>query len=71
MRILVTGMTPQHINSQGRDGQYDNNWDILAAKGLPDLGHDVDWRETTPGEDLSSYDMAVVGVHALNGLQTQ
>ncbi len=70
MRILVTGMTPQHINSQGRDGQYDNNWDILAAKGLPELGHQIDWRETTPGEDLSSYDMAVVGVHALNGLQT-
>lgn len=70
MRLLVTGMTPQHINSQGRDGQYANNWDLLAQQALPDLGHTVDWRETMPGEDLSSYDMAVVGVHALNGLQT-
>lgn len=70
MRLLVTGMTPQHINSQDRDGKYANNWDMMSQQALPALGHEITWRETTPGEDLRGFDVAVVGVHALNGLQT-
>jgi hypothetical protein len=34
----------------------------ILARGLAELGHEVDHRKVTPGEDLSRYDVALLGI---------
>jgi len=63
----MTGFTALQINTEKRTIQ---KIDVPAsiAQALRELGHDVDWRKVTPGEDLSSYDVAWVNLAPLNSL---
>lgn len=65
MRILLTGMTPDHVGTNiGK-----NFWDTdLIHVGLERAGHTVDRREAIVGEDLSGYDRAVVMMQKLNSI---
>ena len=67
MKILLTGMTPDHIGANlGK-----NFWDTdLLHVGLERAGHTVDRREVLVGEDLSHYDRAVVMMQKLNSITT-
>jgi hypothetical protein len=67
MKILMTGFTALQINTERRTIQ---KIDVPAhvAKAMEDLGHEVDWRKVTPGEDLSGYDMAWINLAPLNSL---
>ena len=67
LSIIVTGFTALQINTEKRTIQ---KIDVPASivKALREAGHDVDWRKVTPGEDLSSYDVAWVNLAPLNSL---
>jgi len=67
MKIIVTGFTALQINTEKRTIQ---KIDVPASivKALREAGHNVDWRKVTPGEDLSSYDVAWVNLAPLNSL---
>lgn len=67
LSVLMTGFTALQINTEKRTIQ---KIDVPAsiAQALRELGHDVDWRKVTPGEDLSSYDVAWVNLAPLNSL---
>lgn len=67
MKILMTGFTALQINTDRRTIQK-IDVPALVAKALVDLGHQVDWRKVTPGEDLSSYDAAWINLAPLNSL---
>jgi hypothetical protein len=67
MKILMTGFTALQINTERRTIQK-IDVPALIAKALHDLGHEVDWRKVTPGEDLSEYDMAWINLAPLNSL---
>lgn len=60
MRVLVTGMTKQHVGG-GTQLKYEPVAD-LVAKGIKLLLHDVDHRRVNIGEDLTEYDLVVVGI---------
>ncbi len=65
MKILLTGSTKLQINPpEDRRSSGTVKIDVPAAvvAGLRRLGHDVDWRPVTIGEDLSAYDFAWVSV---------
>jgi 2-polyprenyl-3-methyl-5-hydroxy-6-metoxy-1,4-benzoquinol methylase len=60
MRILVTGMTP---TQSGRPGRF--QWLVvpaLFAEALRLAGHEVEHRATVPNEDLTPYDVILVGL---------
>jgi hypothetical protein len=67
MKILMTGFTALQINTERRTIQK-IDVPALIVKALEDLGHEVDWRKVTPGEDLSTYDLAWVNLAPLNSL---
>lgn len=67
MKILMTGFTALQINTERRTIQK-IDVPAMVAKALRDLGHDVDWRKVTPGDDLSGYDAAWVNLAPLNSL---
>lgn len=60
MRVLVTGMTP---NQCGRPGRFALvTVASLYAEMIEAAGHQVEHRATTPDEDLTSYDVILVGL---------
>jgi hypothetical protein len=61
MKILLTGFTQRMTNSQKLRYDYLTSVYILRDA-LRRLGHEVDHRPVTPGEDLSGYDRALVGI---------
>jgi hypothetical protein len=61
MRVLMTGFTTRMVNSQKLKNNY-LTCEPLLAKALTELGHEVDHRKVTPGEDLSQYDVALLGI---------
>lgn len=67
MKVLMSGFTALQINTDKRTIQ---KIDVPAsiAQALRELGHDVDWRKVTPGEDLSSYDVMWINLAPLNSL---
>jgi hypothetical protein len=67
MKVLMTGFTALQINTDRRSIQ---KIDVPAhvVRAMEDLGHEVDWRKVTPGEDLSGYDMAWINLAPLNSL---
>lgn len=67
MRIIFTGCTALQINSQNRSIQ---KIDVPASivEALRSRGHEVEWRKVTPGEDLSSFDVAWVNLAPINSL---
>lgn len=67
MKILMTGFTALQINTDRRTIQK-IDVPALIVKAMTDLGHDVDWRKVTPGEDLSQYDVAWINLAPLNSL---
>ena len=67
MKILMTGFTALQINTERRTIQK-IDVPALIAKALTEQGHEVDWRKVTPGEDLSSYDVAWINLAPLNSL---
>jgi len=67
MKILMTGFTALQINTEHRTiKKIDVPASIVEA--LESVGHQVDWRRVTPGEDLSSYDVICVNLAPLNSL---
>lgn len=69
MKILMTGFTAPQNNSLRQPIQKIN---VLRAvrDGFRKLGHEVEWRKTKLGEDLSSFDLTWVslfGPNSLNG----
>lgn len=60
MRVLVTGMTKQHIGGGNQIG-YEPVADLFA-RAFELLGNDVDHRRAVIGEDLTGYGLVVVGV---------
>lgn len=67
LRIIFTGCTAIQINSQNRSiSKIDVPSSIVEA--LRSNGHDVEWRKVTPGEDLSSFDLAWVNLAPINSL---
>lgn len=63
----MTGFTALQINTERRTIQK-IDVPALIAKALSEMGHEVDWRKVTPGEDLSSYDVAWINLAPLNSL---
>jgi len=60
MKILLTGPTQRMVNSQKL--RYDYLTSVyLLVKVLTALGHTVDHRRVQYGEDLSKYDLALLG----------
>lgn len=64
---LLTGSTPMQVGSHRTQLGI-----VTAAAGwaaaLEDMGYRVDWRPVTPGEDLSSYDVAIAIPNQSNAL---
>jgi hypothetical protein len=67
VKILITGFTSRMINSQRTAMTYLTAEPLLREILSKQLGHDVDHRRVTPGEDLSKYDLAILGIC---GIQT-
>lgn len=64
-RILLTGITTQHI---GKDPRL--NYDHLTkmyARALTTVGYQVEHRQVVPEEDLTPYDAIMVGLGPVNG----
>lgn len=61
MKILLTGFTQRMINSRRLIYDYLTSVYLLRAA-LEQLGHTVEHRVVTWGEDLTGYDLALVGV---------
>lgn len=65
MKILLTGATKLQMNPpEERRSSGTVKIDVPAAvvAGLRRLGHEVDWRPTVIGEDLSPYDLVWVSI---------
>lgn len=67
MKILMTGFTARHVGSTRLRYDYLNIPRMLAAT-LRELGHEVEQRRVTPGEQLRGYDLALVGIIPPNKL---
>lgn len=68
-RILLTGITSQHI---GKDPRL--NYDHLTkmyARALAIYGYEVEHRQVIPEEDLTLYDAVMVGLGPVNGTATR
>lgn len=62
MKILMTGFTGVQANaSSGQLGLISNLMSIQGA--LTDMGHEVEWRPVTPGEDLDEYERCIVAIN--------
>jgi len=61
MRVLMTGFTPIQVNSEHRRRDYTSFFHALERM-VQALGYDYEWREVEPCEDLSKFDVALVGV---------
>jgi hypothetical protein len=66
MRVLVTGCTSKQLGKQRSFACALNGGSLVDVLRLN--GHEVDWREVVPGEDLAGYHRVVVLVGALNAL---
>jgi SAM-dependent methyltransferase len=69
LRVLVTGLSPMQCN-RGNRLKYSSVIDLYVAC-LRWAGHEVDHREWTPGEDLSVYDVAIVGQIPWNSINAR
>jgi len=68
MNILFTGCTSKQTKDDAR-GKLDRIDDsTIIVNSLRKQGHNVDRRVVTFGEDLSKYDLAIVGLGALGSL---
>ena len=66
--VLVTGVTETHTNHPDRASSTKFvSIPELMREGLQHLGHNVDHRAVTPGEDLSAYDVVFVYLYPLDG----
>jgi hypothetical protein len=61
MKILLTGFTTRMVNSQNLRNNY-LTCEPSMIEILNGLGHTVDHRKVTPGEDLSQYDVSILGI---------
>ncbi|MCH7553119.1 MAG: hypothetical protein IIC82_03875 [Chloroflexi bacterium] len=68
MKILLTGTTTLMSNQQRQKTSTFLSFFPLLYQMLTDLGHDVDWRAVHPRNTLSHYDIALLGLQAVNGL---
>lgn len=62
MKILITGFTGVQTNASAGQLRLISNINSIRMA-LEDLGHEVEWRPVTPGEDLGSYDRIVVSIN--------
>lgn len=70
MKIILTGFTQRHTNSQRLRYDY-LTATYLLRDALVKLGHEVDHRAVTPGEELGRYDRAVIGVGPTKSFTTR
>ena len=61
MKILCTGFTTRAINSSHLKYDYATS-SLIMPTALASLGHTVEHRDVEPGEDLSSFDLAIITV---------
>jgi hypothetical protein len=66
MKILITGMTSRQANPEA--SLKDVTFAHLVAQALRHVGHDVEHRNPSITEDVSNYDLVVVGVAPLHAL---
>lgn len=69
MNILLTGMTSLQAGARETTDEYCSPF-LLFKQIFAELGHTVTHREVWPGEDLSQFDLALVGIHAFNSIVT-
>ena len=69
MKILITGCTAIMANSPRKQTDIVTSLPCLKFA-LEDMGHVVDWRGVTVGEDLSSYDVVVISLAPLGNWGT-
>ena len=67
MKILLTGASSRQWKHVHPEEQYFSVMHALSLA-LAELGHDVDWRKVQPGDDLSGYDVAVLGFHSFGSM---
>jgi hypothetical protein len=69
VKIVFSGCTSLQVSEERKSGQI-SKIDVPASivQALRSVGHEVDWRKVTPGEDLSSYDLAWVNLAPINSL---
>jgi hypothetical protein len=68
MKVLLTGMVRRQVKDPlSMPNRYMSFFRCLRAA-LDYGGHDVDWRAVDIGEDLSAYDVAVIGLHGLGAM---
>ena len=66
MRILMTGMTRMQTGGGSKAGVVCTG--EIFAGAFREAGHTVEFRETTPGEDLSVFDAVVCGIAKPNAI---
>lgn len=68
LKILFTGCTSIQVNPERRSSISKIDVPASIVEALRSRGHEVDWRQVTPGEDLSSYDVAWLNMAPINSL---
>ena len=67
MKILITGVTETHVNHPKRASSTKFvSIPELMREAYIELGHDVEHRGVTPGEDLKRYQKVFVYVYPLD-----
>lgn len=67
MKILCTGMTARMVGSTKIRGDY-LTFSTVLVDALRTLGHDVEIRNTEPGESFDQYDRVFAGIALLSSL---
>lgn len=71
MNILLTGFTTRQANTLRESANFYVLAQQIFRDMLVEMGHKVDWRAVEIGEDLSMYDLAMVGLSnptTMNGM---
>jgi len=70
MKVLLTGMVTRQVKDPlTLSNRYMSFFHCLRAA-LDYGGHEVDWRGVEIGDDLSGYDVAIIGLHGLGAMAT-
>jgi hypothetical protein len=65
VKILITGFTSRQVNSQKLRQDY-LSVEAILPEVLKSLGHEVEHRKVVIGEDLSGFDLALIGICPLS-----
>ena len=68
MKILMTGLTAKHAGRYSAGTLRYCTAAPINADALRAMGHEVDWRFVTPGEDTTGYDVLWINIQPANSL---